>query len=208
MATVVVDYGAGNLRSAVKALAAAGGGRVLVSRDPEAIAAAERIVLPGVGAFADCRRGLDAVDGLVAALEEAVRKRGAPFLGICVGMQLMASLGVEYGEHPGLGWIPGRVVRLAPADPALKIPQVGWNDLALLRFHPLFAGLEGGGHGYFVHSYHFLPERAEDWLAGVEYGGRIAAAVASGNMAGVQFHPEKSQRFGLALLANFLNWRP
>src|SRR5690606_1475441 len=182
MTVAIVDYGAGNLRSAAKALAhaaAAGSGeKVLVTADPAAIAGAERIVLPGVGAFAECKRGLEARTGVVEALREAVLQRGRPFLGICVGMQLMASAGVEYGEHPGLGWIKGKVVRLTPNDPALKIPQMGWNDLALRQAkHPLFTGLRDGAHGYFVHSYHYVLDDAAHLLAEVDYGGKVAAVI-------------------------------
>lgn len=212
MTVAVIDYGAGNLRSAAKALAHAAGAsgeRVRVTADAAEIAAADRIVLPGVGAFAECKRGLESLPGAVAALREAVLERGRPFLGICVGMQLMASVGVEYGEHPGLDWIKGQVVRLTPGDPALKIPQMGWNDLRLLQgTHPIFAGLASGAHGYFVHSYHFLPKDPADLLAEVDYGGPVAAAIGRDNMVGVQFHPEKSQAVGLRLLTNFLAWKP
>jgi glutamine amidotransferase len=212
MTVAVIDYGAGNLKSAAKALAFAAkatGETVIVTADPDAIARADRIVLPGVGAFAECKRGLEAVPGVVAAMSEAVLTKGRPFLGICVGMQLMATVGVEYGEHPGLDWIKGRVVKLTPADPTLKIPQMGWNDLRLRRpDHPIFAGLKSGAHGYFVHSYHFLLDRAEDLLADVDYGGPVAAAIGRDNLVGLQFHPEKSQAVGLALLGNFLRWKP
>jgi glutamine amidotransferase len=212
MSVAIIDYGAGNLRSAAKALAFAGRAsntEVVVTADPDRVAKAERIVLPGVGAFAECKRGLESKPGIVAALREAVIDRGRPFLGICVGMQLMATVGVEYGEHPGLGWVEGRVVRLAPEDAALKIPQMGWNDLVLRQpQHPLFAGLATGVHGYFVHSYHYLVEDPAHLLAEVEYGGRVAAAIGRDNLAGVQFHPEKSQQVGLRLLANFLAWKP
>jgi glutamine amidotransferase len=211
MTVAVIDYGAGNLRSAAKALqrvAADGKERVLVTADPAEIAGADRIVLPGVGAFAECRRGLAAAEGVIEAMTEAVLARGRPFLGICVGMQLMAGLGVEYGEHPGLGWIPGRVVRLTPGDPALKIPQIGWNDLSLRAPHALFSGLGSGMHAYFVHSYHFVPEHPQHRLAEVDYGGPVVAAIGRDNLVGLQFHPEKSQAVGLALLANFLRWKP
>jgi glutamine amidotransferase len=209
----IVDYGAGNLRSAAKALAHAAmqgsGEEVLVTADPVAIARADRIVLPGVGAFAECKRGLEAKAGVVDALRAAVIEKGRPFLGICVGMQLMASVGVEYGEHAGLGWIKGKVVRLTPNDATLKIPQMGWNDLALRQAgHPLFAGLPAGAHGYFVHSYHYLLDDSAHLLAEVDYGGPVAAAIGRDNMAGVQFHPEKSQAIGLQILGNFLNWKP
>ncbi|WP_303976538.1 imidazole glycerol phosphate synthase subunit HisH [Dongia mobilis] len=212
MTVAVIDYGAGNLRSAAKALAFAArttGEDVIVTADPHAIARADRVVLPGVGAFAECKRGLEAVPGVVAAMSEAVIVKGRPFLGICVGMQLMATVGVEYGEHPGLDWIKGRVVKLTPNDPTLKIPQMGWNDLNLRRpDHPIFAGLKSGAHGYFVHSYHYLLDRAEDLLADVDYGGPVAAAIGRDNLVGLQFHPEKSQAVGLALLGNFLRWKP
>jgi imidazole glycerol-phosphate synthase subunit HisH len=205
MKTVVVDYGSGNLRSAAKALAAAGA-EVTVSADPAEVAAAERIVLPGVGAFADCRAGLERLPGMTEALERAVRRQGRPFLGICVGMQLMAEAGLEHGRHPGLGWIGGEVVPLAPR-PA-KIPHMGWNELHLARAHPLLAGIEPHADVYFVHSYHLRLTAAADLLAETDYAGPVAAAVARDNMAGVQFHPEKSQATGLRLLANFLAWRP
>jgi glutamine amidotransferase len=212
MTIAVIDYGAGNLKSAAKALAhaaSATGEQVIVTADAAAIARADRIVLPGVGAFAECKRGLEAVPGGVEAMREAVLKKGRPFLGICVGMQLMATVGVEYGEHPGLDWIKGRVVKLTPNDPSLKIPQMGWNDLRLKKpEHPIFAGLATGAHGYFVHSYHFIADKADEVLADVDYGGPVAAAIGRDNMVGLQFHPEKSQAVGLALLANFLRWKP
>jgi glutamine amidotransferase len=212
MAVVVIDYGAGNLKSAAKALMAAAGdsrSAVVVTAEPDAVRNADRIVLPGVGAFADCKQGLESRPGLVEALNEAVIAKGRPFLGICVGMQLMATLGIEYGEHPGLDWIKGRVVRLMPGDPALKIPQIGWNDLEVAApVHPVLAGLPAGAHGYFVHSYHFVAARADEVVARVDYGGAITAAVGRDNLLGVQFHPEKSQAVGLRLLADFLNWRP
>ena len=215
MQIAIVDYGAGNLRSAEKALAAAaaqdsngGSARVIVTADPEAVRKADRIVLPGVGAFADCKRGLDALPGMVEALDEAVLKRGKPFLGICVGMQLMASVGVEFGEHKGLDWIKGKVVVLDPADRSLRIPQMGWNDLALKRAHPALTGARSGDHAYFVHSYHFLAERPEDVIATVEYGGPVTAIIGRDNLIGVQFHPEKSQHVGLSLLKSFLKWIP
>nr|WP_298690779.1 imidazole glycerol phosphate synthase subunit HisH [uncultured Dongia sp.] len=212
MTVAVIDYGAGNLKSAAKALshaAKATGEDVIVTADPDVIARADRIVLPGVGAFAECKRGLEAVPGVVAAMSEAVLDKGRPFLGICVGMQLMATVGVEYGEHPGLDWIKGKVVKLTPSDPALKIPQMGWNDLRLRQpQHPIFGGLATGAHGYFVHSYHYLLDRPEDLLADVDYGGPVAAAIGRDNLVGVQFHPEKSQAVGLALLGNFLRWNP
>ena len=207
-ATVIIDYGSGNLRSAAKALAAAGG-EVRVTSDPRDVEGAERIVLPGVGAFADCRAGLDNLPGMVEALEASVHRKGRPFLGICVGMQLMAEVGLEHGRHPGLGWIAGEVTKLSPqGNTALKIPHMGWNELALTRRHPLFAGIASGAHAYFVHSYHLALTNPGDLLAAADYGGPIVAALARDNMLGVQFHPEKSQAMGLTLLANFLNWRP
>jgi len=212
MTVAVIDYGAGNLKSAAKALAhaaAATGDKVVVTADADVIARADRIVLPGVGAFAECKRGLESLAGGVAAMREAVLEKGRPFLGICVGMQLMASVGVEYGEHAGLDWIKGRVVKLTPTDKGLKIPQMGWNDLALRQAsHPIFGGLETGAHAYFVHSYHFVVDNAADVLADVDYGGPVTAAIGRDNMVGVQFHPEKSQAVGLTLLGNFLRWRP
>jgi imidazole glycerol-phosphate synthase subunit HisH len=208
MTTAIIDYGSGNLRSAAKALAAAGG-EVRVTSDPRDVAKAGRIVLPGVGAFADCRAGLDALPDMVAILEETVRAKGRPFLGICVGLQLMAEAGHEHGRHPGLGWIPGNVINLSPrSNPALKIPHMGWNELRLSRLHPLFAGIEDGAHAYFVHSYHLALTNPGDLLAAADYGGPVVAAIARDNMLGVQFHPEKSQAMGLRLLTNFLNWQP
>jgi glutamine amidotransferase len=165
-------------------------------------------VLPGVGAFADCMKGLSAVPGMVQALREQVLKKGVPFLGICVGMQLLASVGREFGDHAGLGWIAGEVVKITPGDPALKIPHMGWNELSIVRSHPLLAGIESGAHAYFVHSYQFLPALPEDLLATTDYGGPLTAMVGDGNIAGTQFHPEKSQATGLRLLGNFLTWRP
>lgn len=213
MTTIVIDYGAGNLRSAAKALSVAAAadskaGPVLVSDDPAAIRAADRLVLPGVGAFADCKRGLESRPGVVEALTEAVIGKGRPFLGICVGMQLMATIGVEYGTHPGLDWIKGKVVKLTPSDPGLKIPQMGWNNLVLKSAHPIFAHLKSGDHGYFVHSYHFIADHPQEVLAEVDYGGPVAAVIGRANLLGTQFHPEKSQKVGLQLLANFLAWKP
>src|SRR3569833_108075 len=212
MAVVVVDYGAGNLKSAAKALMAAAQGtaaEIKVTAEPDAVRKAERIVLPGVGAFADCKHGIESHPGLVEALNEAVVARGQPFLGICVGMQLMATTGIEYGEHAGLDWIKGKVVRLTPADPDLKIPQIGWNDLQTPAApHPVLQGVGDGTDVYFVHSYHFVAERADDVLVRIDYGGPVVAAIGRDNMVGVQFHPEKSQSAGLKLLSNFLEWRP
>lgn len=209
----LIDYGSGNLRSAEKALArasaeSASGHEIVVTADPDAVVKAERIVLPGVGAFADCMNGLKSLPGMVDALNDAVLKRGTPFLGICVGMQLLASVGREFGDHAGLGWIEGEVVKMAPSDPGLKIPQIGWNELRFRRAHPLFAGLSEGAHAYFVHSYGMKPARDEDLLAETDYGGPVTAAVGRDNIVGVQFHPEKSQVIGLTLLGNFLGWRP
>jgi len=203
----IIDYGSGNLRSAAKALERAAletqsGQTVLVTSRAEDVAAAERVVLPGVGAFADCMQGLSALQGMVEALTETAITRARPFLGICVGMQLMATRGLEYGEHKGLGWIAGDVVKLDPKDPALKIPHMGWNTLKLKRAHPLFDGVGPDAHAYFLHSY------ARDVLAETEYGGTVTAAVGRDNLVGTQFHPEKSQSVGLTLLANFLRWRP
>jgi imidazole glycerol-phosphate synthase subunit HisH len=210
MIVAIVDYGAGNLRSAEKALAEAANGsaRVMVTADPDAVRKADRVVLPGVGAFADCRRGLVSLPGMVEALEEVALKQGKPFLGICVGMQLMASVGVEFGEHKGLDWIKGKVVVLDPADHSLRIPQMGWNNLDLKRVHPALADTRSGDHAYFVHSYHFVAERPEDVIATVEYGGPVTAVIGRDNLLGVQFHPEKSQHVGLALLKSFLKWIP
>ena len=210
MTTVVIDYGSGNLRSAAKALAAAGAD-VKVSAEAADLIPASRIVLPGVGAFADCRAGLARLPGMIEMLEKLVHRGGRPFLGICVGMQLMAEAGLEHGRHPGLGWIAGEVVHLAPRpveSPNTKIPHMGWNELKLARAHPLFAGIADGAHGYFVHSYHLRLGDPDDLLAGSDYAGPLTAAIARDNMAGVQFHPEKSQATGLRLLANFLAWRP
>lgn len=212
----LIDYGSGNLHSAAKALERAAresgsNATVLVTADPDVIRTADRIVLPGVGAYADCRRGLDNVPGLVEALTEAVIEKGRPFLGICVGLQLMASRGHEHGVTEGLGWIEGDVVKITPADPALKIPHMGWNSLELARPHPILAGIPTGRQGldaYFVHSYHLTVARPDDLIATSDYAGKITAVVGRDNIAGTQFHPEKSQRLGLALLANFLKWAP
>lgn len=216
MSVAIVDYGSGNLHSAAKAFERAArdsgiGETIVVTRKPAEVASADRVVLPGVGAFADCRRGLDAVDGMVAALEEAVRHRGRPFFGICVGMQLLAERGREYEVTEGLGWIAGEVDRIAPADPVLKIPHMGWNTLNVARPHPLLDGLKLGAqglHAYFVHSYELKPARREDLVADTDYGGPVTAIVARDNIVGTQFHPEKSQKLGLALIANFLKWTP
>jgi glutamine amidotransferase len=209
----IIDYGSGNLHSAAKAFERAAhdrgaGDAIVVTRDPDAVARADRIVLPGVGAFADCRAGLDAIDGMVGALDRAVREKARPFFGICVGMQLMAERGNEYRVTPGLGWIAGEVNRIRPDDPSLKIPHMGWNTLDRLRPHPLLAGIPDGLHAYFVHSYALDPARRDDVIAEADYGGPITAIVGRDNMVGTQFHPEKSQRMGLALIANFLAWMP
>jgi glutamine amidotransferase len=216
MSVAIVDYGSGNLHSAAKAFERAAhdlgsGEPIRVTNDPAVVANADRVVLPGVGAFADCRRGLDAVAGMTAALEEAVRRKGRPFFGICVGMQLLAERGREYEVTAGLGWIAGEVDRIAPSDPQLKIPHMGWNTLNVARPHALLAGLPlgpDGRHAYFVHSYQLKPARHDDLVADAEYGGPLTAVVARDNIFGTQFHPEKSQRFGLALIANFLQWKP
>ena len=214
MATVaLIDYGSGNLRSAEKALARAAAehatGHVIVVTDkPEVAAGADRIVLPGVGAFADCMNGLKSLPGMVDALSDAVLKRGVPFLGICVGMQLLAEVGREFGDHAGLGWIKGDVGRMAPDDPHLKIPHMGWNELVIARPHALLEGIATGDHAYFVHSFVIRPKASGEVLAAAEYGGAFAAAVGRDNIVGTQFHPEKSQSLGLTLLANFLRWRP
>ncbi len=209
--TAIIDYGSGNLRSAEKSfqrMAAEGdGGEILVTADADAVRRADRIVLPGVGAFADCAAGLAGVPGMREAIEERV-KAGVPFLGICVGMQLMATRGLEHGETPGFGWIPGDVVRLEPNDPTLKIPHMGWNELVITSDHPVLEGIGSGAHAYFVHSYHLVPRQPEHRLAHVAYGELVTAAVGRDNMVGTQFHPEKSQETGLRLIANFLRWAP
>jgi glutamine amidotransferase len=206
----LIDYGSGNLRSAEKALSrvAEGKAEILVTSDPRVIAAADRVVLPGVGAFAACMGALQARDGVIEAMTEAVRGKGRPFLGICVGMQLLATRGLEFGETAGLGWVPGDVKKLEPADPAIKVPHMGWNELIDVADHPLFAPLRNGESVYFTHSFAIFPDDPADIAAKVEHGGVFPAAVARGNVAGVQFHPEKSQKPGLALLSRFLEWRP
>jgi glutamine amidotransferase len=213
MKVAVVDYGSGNLHSAHKAFERAAreagiAAEVRVTADADWTLAADRIVLPGVGAFADCRRGLDAAPGMVEALTEAVRRRGRPFLGICVGMQLLATRGLEYETVAGLDWIAGDVAPIRPADPALKIPHMGWNTLEIRRPHPLLDGVRPGLHAYFVHSYQLYAAEADDVVATADYAGPITAIVARENVAGTQFHPEKSQTLGLSLIANFLKWRP
>lgn len=212
MTTAIVDYGSGNLRSAEKAFQRMGaevnGGDVVVTADPDVVARADRIVLPGVGAFADCRAGLMALEGMFEAMSERVHQ-GAPFLGICVGMQLMADRGLEHGTHPGLGWLAGEVVALQPDDAALKVPHMGWNQLEIdAPDHPVLEDLPARPHFYFVHGYHFLPRDPAHCLAVVDYGGLVTAIVGRDNMIGTQFHPEKSQASGLTLLHNFLRWQP
>jgi len=212
----IIDYGSGNLHSAAKAFERAAtesgiASTIHVTSDTEVVRAADRIVLPGVGAFADCRRGLDAVPGMVQTLEEVVRAKGRPFLGICVGMQLLASRGLEYTTTEGLGWIPGDVALIQPDDQSLKIPHMGWNTLHRQDDHALLDGIETGPqglHAYFVHSYALTPQRPQDVLALTDHGGPVTAMVARGNIAGTQFHPEKSQKLGLKLIANFLGWKP
>jgi imidazole glycerol-phosphate synthase subunit HisH len=216
MSVAIVDYGSGNLHSAAKAFERAAheaglGQPIVVTNDPAVVAGADRVVLPGVGAFADCRRGLDAVDGMVGALDEAVRQRGRPFFGICVGMQLLAERGREYEVTEGLGWIAGEVDRIVPRDLGLKIPHMGWNTLNVMRPHPVLDGLTfgpQGRHAYFVHSYQLNPAQRADLVAHADYGGAVTAIVARDNIFGTQFHPEKSQKLGLALIANFLQWNP
>jgi glutamine amidotransferase len=212
----IIDYGSGNLHSAAKAFERAARSmesaeRIVVTRDPDAVFRADRIVLPGVGAFADCRKGLDALDGMVEAMTEAVRDKARPFFGICVGMQLMATRGKENVTTEGLGWIAGDVEKIAPRDESLKIPHMGWNTLDLLREHPVLDKLPlgpKGRHAYFVHSYHLNAANEGDVLARADYGGPVTAVVGKDTAIGTQFHPEKSQRFGLALIANFLKWKP
>jgi glutamine amidotransferase len=216
VSVAIVDYGSGNLHSAAKAFerAARESGHdqpIVVTSNPENVARADRIVLPGVGAFADCRRGLGEIPGMIDALEQSVRKDGKPFFGICVGMQLMAERGREYQVTPGFGWIAGEVDRIAPSDPDLKIPHMGWNTLNMRRTHPLLEGIPlgpDGLHAYFVHSYELKTAQGSDLVAQADYGGPLTAIVARENMVGTQFHPEKSQRLGLALIANFLKWAP
>jgi len=212
----LIDYGSGNLASAAKALARAAEGtghQIVTTADPDVVRESERIVLPGVGAFADCMKGLSAVPGMVNVLREKVLKQGAPFLGICVGMQLLATEGVEFGPHAGLGWIAGQVVKITPNRfpanaPPLKIPHMGWNELNAVQEHPLLEGIGAGAHAYFVHSFELKPVLEEDLIATADYGGPLTAMVGNGNIVGTQFHPEKSQAVGLKLLSNFLNWRP
>ncbi len=213
MLTVIIDYGSGNLHSAHKAFERALSdnkiaGKVLVSARPEDVARAARIVLPGVGAFKDCRNGLYAVEGLRETLQEQVIRKGKPFLGICVGMQLMATRGLEHEVTQGLGWVAGDVVKIAPSDPALKIPHMGWNTLSVHGSHELLNGIDPSLHAYFVHSYHMQTTLPDDTIATSDYGGPVTAMVGYENIAGTQFHPEKSQELGLKLIANFLRWKP
>jgi glutamine amidotransferase len=213
---VIIDYGSGNLHSAQKAFERAAreagiASDITVSADANTVAAADRIVLPGVGAFADCKRGLSAVPGMLEALESTVRGQGRPFLGICVGMQLMATRGLEFEATEGLGWIEGDVKAIEPRDPALKVPHMGWNTLTELRAHPLLDGVPTGAkglHAYFVHSFHLAARSRADVVAETDYGGPVTAIVGRDNIAGTQFHPEKSQTLGLRLIANFLRWKP
>jgi len=214
MTVVIVDYGSGNLRSAAKAFERAVddlglGLNVVVSASAGDVKAASHIVLPGVGAFGDCKAGLAALDGMIDALEQTVLTGARPFLGICVGMQLMAEVGREHGEHVGLGWIKGAVEPLQPADKTLKIPHMGWNELHFGdAAHPVFTGLNDGAHAYFVHGYHMVCENPTHVLATTDYGGAVTAVVGRDNMVGTQFHPEKSQAVGLKLIGNFLKWTP
>lgn len=213
---VIIDYGSGNLHSAAKAFESAAreasqASNIIVSPRPEDVLSADRIVLPGVGAYGDCKHGLERVPGLIAALEEAVRGKGRPFLGICVGMQLLSERGLEFTETPGLGWIKGEVRAIEPNDPALKIPHMGWNTLDAGNAHALLDGIPtgpDGWHAYFVHSFGLVAKEPRVVVARTDYGGPITAMVADGNIAGTQFHPEKSQKLGLKLIANFLSWKP
>ena len=216
MTVALIDYGASNLRSAEKAfqhVIATSGGRetVTVTADPEVVARADRVVLPGDGAFADCKHGLDAVDGMNEAINEVIDRRARPFFGICVGMQLFATRGIEYAVTPGLDRIAGEVRPITPSDPRLKVPHMGWNTMRITRDHPLFSGIafgDDGWHAYFLHGFHLVAENPEDVAAVADYGGPVTAIVARGVVAGTQFHPEKSQKLGLALIANFLTWKP
>ncbi|TPK70267.1 imidazole glycerol phosphate synthase subunit HisH [Mesorhizobium sp. B2-4-18] len=216
MRVAIIDYGSGNLRSATKAFERAAreagiAAEIDLTADADRVRTADRIVLPGVGAYADCAAGLRAVDGMWEAVEDVAIAKGRPFLGICVGMQLMSERGLEKTVTNGFGWISGDVKEITPSDPALKIPQVGWNTIELRHKHPLFSGIptgETGLHAYFVHSYHLDAKKPDEVLAVADYGGPVTATVARDNLAGTQFHPEKSQALGLALITNFLRWRP
>ena len=216
MSVAIIDYGSGNLHSAAKAFERASRGmhvpeKVVVTRDPETVFRADRIVLPGVGAFADCRRGLDALDGMIEAMTEAVRQKARPFFGICVGMQLMATRGKEHVTTDGFNWIAGDVEKISPREESLKIPHMGWNTLDMVREHPVLERLPlgpKGRHAYFVHSYHLNAANEAEVLLRADYGGPVTAMVGRDTAIGTQFHPEKSQRFGLALISNFLKWKP
>jgi glutamine amidotransferase len=216
MSVAIIDYGSGNLHSAAKAFERAARGmenpeKIVVTRDPDVVFRADRIVLPGVGAFADCRKGLDSLNGMVDAMTEAVQDKARPFFGICVGMQLLATQGKEYVTTPGLDWISGDVEKIVPRDENLKIPHMGWNTLDLVREHPVLERLplgDKGRHAYFVHSYQLKPANENEVLARADYGGPLTAIVGKDTVIGTQFHPEKSQRFGLALISNFLKWKP
>jgi len=213
MTTVIIDYNSGNIHSAEKSFqrmaTEVNGGTVTVSSDPEVVRKADRIVLPGVGAFADCSQGLASYDGLFEAIEERVLSGGIPFLGICVGMQLMGTVGREHGlDTKGFDWISGDVVEMQPDDQKLKVPHMGWNELDIQVAHPLLDGISSGDHAYFVHSYHLDPSNSAHLIATVDYGGPVTAMLARDNLVGTQFHPEKSQKTGLRLIANFLNWKP
>ena len=212
MLTALIDYDSGNLHSAQKAFERMareiGHGTIVVTSEPDVVARADRIVLPGDGAFPACRDALFAYEGLGEAIIEAVEEKGRPFLGICVGMQMLATVGHEYRETPGFGWIGGEICRIEPTDPSMKVPHMGWNDLVIDHPHPVLDGLKTGDHAYFVHSYHMVVRDPAERLAHVDYGGDITAIVGRDNIVGTQFHPEKSQATGLRLIANFLNWKP
>ncbi|TMV94979.1 imidazole glycerol phosphate synthase subunit HisH [Thioclava sp. BHET1] len=212
MLTALVDYDAGNLHSAAKAFQRMAGetghGTIVVTSEPDVVARADRIVLPGDGAYPSCRAALHRFTGLAEAIEQAVTVRGCPFMGICIGMQMLATRGLEFEETPGFGWIPGEVVRIEPEDLALKVPHMGWNDLVVDHPHPVLEGIQTGDHAYFVHSYHFQVAESAHRLAHVDYGTEITAIVGRDNIVGMQFHPEKSQATGLRLIANFLGWKP
>lgn len=212
MVTAIIDYGSGNLHSAHKAFERMAretdGGEIVVTGDADVVARADRIVLPGDGAFPACMAALKGHSGLYAAMVDAVESKGRPFMGICVGMQLMATWGREYSDTAGLNWVAGEVTRIDPDDPALKVPHMGWNELVLEADHPMFAGVVSGDHAYFVHSYQMVMADPAERLAHVEYGGDVTAVVGSGTMIGLQFHPEKSQSAGLRMIGNFLTWRP